>query len=99
MSSHRRGGQQHLHGYLVDRTRIQPALHPVQPQLMQGIALLDVLDALGHDFQPEGARQATDRGDDRMILGLVGQPGDEAAIDLEGIDRELPQIAAGLATA
>jgi hypothetical protein len=92
MFGHWGGGQQQLHRRLVDRLRIQPALHPVQPQLVQCIALLNLLDALGHDFQPEGARQATDRRDDRMILRLVGQPGDEAAIDLEGIDREPAQV-------
>jgi hypothetical protein len=60
------------------------ALEPAQrDQLILG------LDAFGGDRAAECSGQADQRGDDRLIARVTGQPGDEALIDLDRVERVL----------
>ena len=49
-------------------------------------ALLFGLHPLGHYVDPQGAGHTDDRGGDRLVVGVIGDPIDEAAIDLETVD-------------
>src|SRR5829696_1982589 len=46
------------------------------------------LQALGDDGDAERVPEVDDRLDDRRVLGVEAEPGDEAAIDLDRLDRE-----------
>src|SRR6185369_10764060 len=50
------------------------------------------LDALGDHFHPQRAAEMDDRLDDRRALALAAHAVDEAAVDLEAIERELADI-------
>ena len=47
-----------------------------------------LVEHLGHDLEPQGARQADDRTDDRGVVGVDADAVDEGAVDLEDVDRE-----------
>ena len=51
------------------------------------------LDALRHDLQAEVVTEVDRRSDDRLVLCVDDQVGDEAAVDLELGDRELAEVA------
>jgi hypothetical protein len=46
------------------------------------------LDALGDHFQPQRAAEMDDRMDDRGAFALAAHAVDEAAVDLQAIERE-----------
>jgi hypothetical protein len=73
------------------RARQEEALHDVDAQSAQRAELLRRLHTLGDHAHAEGMPHADDRAD--QVLGLVVDldPGDEGAIDLEGIPGELGQ--------
>ena len=50
------------------------------------------LDPFGDHPDAEAVRQADDRGDDRAVLLADLEVGDEAAVDLERVDRELLEV-------
>src|SRR5919112_5801682 len=51
-----------------------------------------VLDALRGDLEAEVPGQVDDAPDDLLIVGVAGQGGDEAAVDLDLVDREPAQV-------
>ena len=53
--------------------------------------LLRALDALRDHLQPGLGRHRRDRGQDRHLQRIPGQAGDEAAVHLEAVDREVPE--------
>ena len=61
----------------------------------QDLGLSDGLDAFGGDDQPQRPAQGNDRADDRAGVGRVLQIGDEAAVHLDLVDRELAEVAEG----
>jgi len=71
------------------------ALGDVAPQQRQAGERLVVLDALGHDLQPEAAPEVDRRAHDRRVAGIVSHAHDERAVDLDLVERQAPQIGQG----
>src|SRR5262245_6894058 len=70
----------------------QVALGPITAEALQPHLLLDGLNAFGDRRQPERAPEADDGVDDGLVLRVLAKPGDEAAVDLEEVDREPLQV-------
>ena len=66
----------------------QAALRAVAAELAQPLELLRPLDALRDDGQAERARHLDDRRDDRRVVLVAAEAGDERAVDLEHVERE-----------
>ncbi|HWG73713.1 MAG TPA: hypothetical protein VG184_06630 [Acidimicrobiales bacterium] len=62
------------------------------PELSQNRGLLDGLHALGHDIEPQGVAQADDRPYHLGVAGVDPETSDEAAVDLDHVHREAPQV-------
>src|SRR5712691_9039573 len=69
------------------------ALHLVAAREPQGVRLVFRIDALGHDRQPQRARERDDGGDERHRVRLLQHGDDERAVDLERLYRELREVA------
>src|SRR5205085_12345020 len=69
------------------------ALDLVTAKLLQQMHLRVVLDALGDDFQAERVGERNDHGDDIARITGIAHAYDEAAVDLEDIDRQPRQVA------
>src|SRR5258708_15269626 len=63
------------------------ALHLVAAREPQGVRLVFRIDALGHDLQPQRAREREDGGDERHRAWLLQHGDDEGAVDLERLHR------------
>src|SRR3546814_5198240 len=73
---------------LRHRSRFQKALPRRDAQFLQSRELRFMLDALGHNEQPERAGEVDDRAhDDAVAVAAVDGAG-EAAVDLQIIDRQ-----------
>ena len=72
-----------------ERRREQVALAAVAAELAEALQLGLVLDALGDRDEAEAAAELHERGDQRVV-GVAG--GDEGAVDLQRVDRELLQV-------
>ena len=70
----------------------EPALDGVAAQVAQPLPCLVVLDALGHDQQPQRVGEIDRTADDLGVLGVDREPGDEGAVDLQLADRQPPQV-------
>jgi hypothetical protein len=68
------------------------ALPELAAQLAQLLELLGALDPLGDRLQPHAAPQLDDRTRQRAVLAAARDGVDEALVDLQRVDRELPQI-------
>src|SRR5688572_13144138 len=77
----------------VQRRGIQIALGEVAALCPKALVLDLGLDALGHELEAQGARQLDEATHDRRHLLVLGDHGDEGAVDLEDVHRELPQVA------
>jgi len=88
----RPGGQQRGEGGGRARAGEVVALGEGTAQPAQPGRLVRRLHPLGDDRQPERVRQADDRPDDRGVVGVRPQPGDEGPVDLEGVDREALEV-------
>ena len=75
-------------GVGLERLADEVALHEVAAAAREELALRLGLDALGDDAHVERVRQRDDGGDDRALLAVLRQLGDEAAVDLQLVDRE-----------
>ena len=71
---------------------MKPALEMDAAGTRKVAALLRGLDALGGNVDPRGCGKIEDRLDDRALGRLGRDRRDEAAIDLEPIDLELPEM-------
>jgi hypothetical protein len=71
------------------RTREQEPLDALAFEHSQGQQLILGLHTLGRHLAPERAGEPDQRGHDRLIAGILGETGDEAAIDLDRIERVL----------
>src|SRR5581483_5581878 len=69
------------------------ALDLIAAELLQEMHLLVVLDALGDHFQAEGVRERDDHRDDVARIAGVAHAHDEAAVDLQDVDRQARQVA------
>ena len=67
-------------------------LRQMATQLEQPLRLLRGLDTLGDDLEPESLAEMDDAADERLALRALAQPGDEAAVDLQLMDRQRAQI-------
>ena len=76
-------GQEGGEGLAVQRAGEEVALHRVAAELAQALELDLALDALGDDLQAERAGDLDDGGDDRRVLVLGADAGDERAVDLD----------------
>ena len=74
------------------RRREQVALALVTAELAQLAVLLEVLDALADRGHAEGARHCDHRCDDGPVLAGLAELADEHPVDLEDVDRGLPQV-------
>ena len=81
-------GQQCI--YLVggDRLAEEVPLAEICTQRLKQGHLLGPVDALGHRVDAEPLGQLDHRLDDGPIAGVGTQPGHEAAVDLDDVDRE-----------
>ena len=84
--------QPRSHLLRIPRTAPVVPLREVAAEELELRALCGRLDALGDDGQVKGPRQMDDRRHDRRRLRLVADAGDEAAVDLEAVDREAPKM-------
>src|SRR5207237_8062434 len=71
----------------------EEALGPLTAELAKRLDLGLGLHTLGHDAQIEGPGHPHDRVDDRRVLPLRANAVDEAAVDLQHVDREALQVA------
>src|SRR3954462_15590077 len=71
----------------------QVALTEVAAQRREHLALVGPLDALRDGLEMERPGDVQDRADERFGVVLAAQPLDEAAVDLQDVDREALQIA------
>ena len=85
-------GQHALERGHLERRREQVALAGVAAELAQVGELGLVLDALGDRPQPERAAELDERLDQRVRLVRAGGGGDERAVDLQRVDRQLLQV-------
>jgi hypothetical protein len=76
----------------LDRSGEEVALPEVAAELLQRLELLAALDALGDDVHAEPLRELDDRLEDRRGLPHA-EAVDEAAVDLQDVDRELLHVA------
>ena len=74
------------------RRREQVALAAVAAELAQAGELGLVLDALGDRAQAEAAAELDERLDQRVALVRARRRGDERAVDLQRVDRQLLQV-------
>lgn len=56
------------------------------------VCLLACLHAFGRDLQPQAMRQRHDGSDDGAAVFLLGQVFDKAAVNLEPLHWQLPQV-------
>ena len=75
------------------RARVEVALRAIAAELAQALLLLARLDALGDDRQPDGVGHVDRRLDDRAVVGVAVDAGDERAVDLEHVEREALEVA------
>ena len=71
------------------------ALRVVAAEGGDGGQRLRVLDALRHDLEAERVGELDGRADDRAAAAVRGDVGDERAVDLELVDREVAQVGEG----
>src|SRR4051812_29969407 len=64
------------------------ALVLIAAHRLERVELLERLDALGDHLEPQAVRERDDRLHDRRVVGARHQVLDEAAIDLELVDRK-----------
>src|SRR5690606_15593243 len=74
------------------RHRVEIALSEIAAERDQPAFLCRGLHALGDDFHPEAVPEVDHRGRDRLRLGSLAKLADEAAVDLEQVDRELAEV-------
>src|SRR5678810_544124 len=79
-------------GIGFERLADQVALDEVAAAAREEVALALLLHALGDDAHVERVRERDDRRDDRALLAVAGQLGDEAAVDLQLVHREALEI-------
>src|SRR5712691_9425096 len=70
----------------------QESLGPIAAQRLQRSELALRFDPFGHDGQAEGVRQVDDGGHDGVLGSDVAHAADERPVDLDEIERELPQV-------
>ncbi len=70
----------------LQRRREQVALRAVDAALAQAGALALVLDALGDHLDAERARERGDGVHDGEVVAVLGQAGDEGAVELDRVD-------------
>ena len=76
----------------LERAREQVALAAVAVLLLQQRELLAVLDALGERLDRERLAELHERADQRLAFGVLGELGDERAVDLQRVDGEALQV-------
>ena len=69
------------------------ALNELASVLLQELALRLALDAFGHDLEAQPASNRNHVGHDRRVRRVVGDGASERAVQLDGVDREVTQIA------
>jgi len=69
------------------------ALDEVTPQAAQGVELSTSLDALGNTGDLHVVARARERLDDLVAHGIVVDVGDEAAVDLDLVERQPVHVA------
>src|SRR5688500_4654137 len=74
------------------RTAEQVALTAVAAPRPQARQLQRGLQAFGHHGDPERVPEVDDGLDDRRVLGVEAEAGDEAAVDLDRLDREALEV-------
>src|SRR6202042_3758522 len=85
--------QQRLDVGRRDRGAAQETLVPVASHELQKSELFGRFDALGDYLEPQLVGQRDDRTHDGYVTGIEIQVADEAAVDLELIDRKSLQVA------
>src|SRR5438552_226021 len=73
---------------VLGRTAEQVALHEVAVAALQEVELCLGLHALGDHLHAQRMRERDDGRDDRHLVVVAGHLGDEAAVDLQVVDRE-----------
>ncbi len=58
----------------------------------QQLPLRHRLDALGHHAQAEAVREGDGSPGDGQVVGVAGDVANEAAIDLQGVERQAPEV-------
>src|SRR5271154_4745946 len=81
-----------LGGLHLERAGKEEALATVALLVLQDRELLLELDALGERFDRERLAQLHQRVHERLALAILGQPGDERAVDLQRVDLETLQV-------
>src|SRR4051794_41729764 len=84
----RPGGEQRLELVRAHRRGEQVALRAMAAEALEGLQLLDGLDALGDRAEAEAVGDVDDRTDDRRVVLLGAEAVDERAVDLDGVDRD-----------
>ena len=64
------------------------SLAELAPERAQRERLGRVLDAFGHDHDPERVSESDDRAHDRGAGAVEAEAGDEAGVDLQLVDRQ-----------
>src|SRR5690606_22674541 len=70
-------------------------LRAIDAVLAQQVERARVLHEFRNDALAERAPDLYDRADETLVDGIVQQVADEAAVDLQVVDRELPQVVEG----
>ena len=72
--------------------REQEALELIAAQVHEYRCLLGSLDAFGDRLEAQVVCQADDGGNDGSVVAFGTERADERSIDLDDVDRELPQV-------
>src|SRR5215218_10603295 len=88
------GAEQQLGALLAGEGRDEQIPLPLPaPMRREERELLRSLDPFGDHVHPQGLTERDDGRRDRAVVGVVGHATDEAAVDLEGVDRKESQRA------
>lgn len=75
-----------------DRSRQQIALVEIAAERLDQFELFRGFHALGHGGNAEVAREVDDSAHDGCVARITGESGNERAVDLDRVDREVFQV-------